>query len=244
MTPGGAPEHVVQVVARNTRQGRAHPRARVVRLNLDDPEALVDPADLHPNVRELLEQLRMPGRRSIQSSAYKVQDLHGAFTQAIELFLSRLAGRSNRFYPFLLRAVDDTHHANLETHPRRLVHGLWLIATSRPDPQAPCRMDSAPATRPDVPGGCRCPPGVGLRIRRPRIADEAAHQILEFCNVKRLPQGRDLRIPTRHRRRTGSGPRVFSHWIVTDDYVRTDPIEKRKVPKVPNAIVETFTTDR
>ncbi len=38
--------------------------------------------------------------------------------------------------------------------------------------------------------------------------------------------------------------RVFSHWIVTDDYVRTDPIEKRKVPKVPNAIVETFTTDR
>lgn len=31
---------------------------------------------------------------------------------------------------------------------------------------------------------------------------------------------------------------------MTDDYVRTDPLEKRKVPKVPHAIVETFTTDQ
>lgn len=36
--------------------------------------------------------------------------------------------------------------------------------------------------------------------------------------------------------------RVFSHRIVTDDYVRADPLEKLKVPKVPTTIVETFST--
>lgn len=38
--------------------------------------------------------------------------------------------------------------------------------------------------------------------------------------------------------------RVFSHWIVTDDYIRTDPLEELKVPTIPNTIVETFTTDQ
>ena len=38
--------------------------------------------------------------------------------------------------------------------------------------------------------------------------------------------------------------RVFSHWIVTDDYVRTDPLEKLKVPKIPHTVVETFPTDQ
>ncbi len=37
--------------------------------------------------------------------------------------------------------------------------------------------------------------------------------------------------------------RVFSHWIVTEDYVRTDPLAKLRVPTIPRTIVETFTTD-
>jgi hypothetical protein len=36
--------------------------------------------------------------------------------------------------------------------------------------------------------------------------------------------------------------RVFSHWIVTDEYIRTDPLGKLKVPSIPRTIVETFTT--
>lgn len=31
---------------------------------------------------------------------------------------------------------------------------------------------------------------------------------------------------------------------MTDDYVRTDPLEKLKVPTIPHTIVETFTTDQ
>lgn len=38
--------------------------------------------------------------------------------------------------------------------------------------------------------------------------------------------------------------RVFSHWIVTDDYVRTDPLERLKVPAIPRTIVATFTPDQ
>lgn len=38
--------------------------------------------------------------------------------------------------------------------------------------------------------------------------------------------------------------RVFSRWIVTEDYVRTDPLEKLKFPKIPHTIMETFTTDK
>lgn len=38
--------------------------------------------------------------------------------------------------------------------------------------------------------------------------------------------------------------RVFSHWVVSEDYVRTDPLAKLKVPTIPRTIVETFTTDQ
>jgi site-specific recombinase XerD len=38
--------------------------------------------------------------------------------------------------------------------------------------------------------------------------------------------------------------RVFSHWTVTDRFVRTDPLENLKVPKIPRTIVETFTADQ
>ena len=31
---------------------------------------------------------------------------------------------------------------------------------------------------------------------------------------------------------------------MTDDYVRTDPLEKLKVPRIPHTVVETFTTDQ
>jgi integrase/recombinase XerC len=37
--------------------------------------------------------------------------------------------------------------------------------------------------------------------------------------------------------------RVFSHWIVTEDYVRTDPRARLKVP-IPRTIVETFSADQ
>jgi integrase/recombinase XerC len=38
--------------------------------------------------------------------------------------------------------------------------------------------------------------------------------------------------------------RVFSHWIVTEDYVRSDPLARLKVPTIPRIIVETFTIDQ
>ena len=38
--------------------------------------------------------------------------------------------------------------------------------------------------------------------------------------------------------------RVFCHWIVDEEYVRADPLEKLKVPTIPCTIVETFTTDQ
>jgi site-specific recombinase XerD len=38
--------------------------------------------------------------------------------------------------------------------------------------------------------------------------------------------------------------RVFSHWIVDEDYVRTDPLARLKIPTIPRTIVETFTTDQ
>jgi site-specific recombinase XerD len=38
--------------------------------------------------------------------------------------------------------------------------------------------------------------------------------------------------------------RVFSRWLVSDEYVRADPLGKLKVPTIPRTIVETFTTDQ
>jgi integrase/recombinase XerC len=38
--------------------------------------------------------------------------------------------------------------------------------------------------------------------------------------------------------------RVFSHWIVTEDYVRSDSLARLKVPTIPRIIVETFTIDQ
>ena len=47
---------------------------------------------------------------------------------------------------------------------------------------------------------------------------------------------------TGHRRGPGpSAPRV-SHWIVTEEYVRADPLARLKIPTIPRTIVETFTT--